>query len=115
MHLPNIDEAHVPESKIAGYLLSDDHPSGRSKAQFFNNLGFRKNQPAALRRALLQHAAGNEVSSVKRTSFGHKYLIDGSISGPTGIVATIRSVWFIEVGEHSPRLITAYPLRGVQK
>jgi len=115
MHLPHIDEAHIPEPKISGYLLADDHPSGRSKALFFNNLGFGKDEPAALRRALLQHAAGNEVSSIRQTSFGTKYLIDGRISGPTGTAAAIRSVWFIEVGERGPRLITAYPLRGVQK
>jgi hypothetical protein len=115
MHLPHIDEAYVPEPKISDYLLADDHPSGRSKALFFDNLGFRKDQPAALRLALLQHAAGNEVSSVQQTSFGAKYLIDGRIFGPTGAAAAIRSVWFIEVGQRGPRLITAYPLRGEQK
>jgi hypothetical protein len=115
MQLPHIDEAHVPESKISGYLLADDHRSGRSKEQFFNSLGFWKDQPAALRRALRQHAAGNQVSSVQQTSFGAKYLIDGRISGPNGNSAGIHSIWFIEAGECGPRLITAYPLRGVTK
>ena len=78
-------------------------------------LGFRKDQPAVLISALLQQAASNEVSSASQTRFGAKYLIDGRISGPTGAAAVIRSVWFIESGEHSPRFITAYPLRGVQK
>ena len=115
MHLPYIEKAHVPEPKISGYLLADDHPSGRSKALFFNGLGFRRDRPAVLRRALLQHAVANAVSSVQQTSFVAKYLIDGTISGPTGTVAAIRSVWFVESGERSPRFITAYPLRGVQK
>jgi hypothetical protein len=115
MQLPLIDEAYVPESKISGYLLADDHPSGRSKALFFTSLEFRKDQPAALRRALLQHAVDNEVSSFLKTSFGTKYLIDGRIFGPAGRAASIRSIWFIEVGERGPRLIMAYPLRGVQK
>jgi len=114
MQLPNIDGALVPEPKISGYLLADDHPAGRSKAQFFNSLGFRKDQPAVLIRALLQHAASNEVSSASQTHFGAKYLIGGRISGPTGAAAIIRSVWFVENGERSPRFITAYPLRGVQ-
>ena len=81
--------------------LADDHPTGRSKAVFFSI------------RALLQHAASSEVSSVSQTRFGAKYLIDGRISGPTGTAVLIRSVWFIESGERSPRFITAYPLRGV--
>lgn len=115
MPLPNIDKAQVSESKISSYLLADDHPTGRGKALFFRTLGFRKDQPDALRRALLQHAAGNEVSSFQQTSFGTKYLIDGRVFGPNGISAAIRSIWFIETGERSPRLITAYPLRGVKR
>ena len=115
MHLPNIDEAHVPEPKISGYLLADNHPAGRGKALFFNSLGFRKDQPAVLRGALLQHAAANEVSSVQQTRFGAKYLIEGRISGPNGTAAVIRSVWFVENGERIARFVTAYPYRGVQK
>jgi len=41
--------------------------------------------------------------------------IDGRISGPTGTAVLIKRVWFIEDGERSPRFITSYPLRGVQK
>lgn len=115
MQLPNVDEAHIPEPKISEYLLAVDHPSGRGKALFFHSLGFRTDQPADLRHALLQQAANNAVSSVQQTIFGSKYLIDGRIFGPTGTAATIRSVRFIEIGERRPRLITAYPLRGVQK
>jgi hypothetical protein len=115
MLLANIDEALVPKPKISGYLLADDHPAGRSKAVFFNSLGFRKDQPAVLISALLQHAAGNEVSSALKTRFGAKCLIDGRISGPTGAAALIRSVWFVERGECRPRFVTAYPLIGVQK
>jgi hypothetical protein len=115
MQLPHIDEAHIPEPKISGYLLAVDHPSGRGKALFFGSLGFRADRPTDLRHALLQHAANNAVSSVEQTTFGAKYLIEGRISGPTGTAAVIRSVWFVEAGERKPRFITAYPLRGAQK
>jgi hypothetical protein len=115
MYLPHIDEAYVPEPKLAGYLLATDHASSRGKALFLNSLGFRKDQPDVLRRALLQHAANNAVSSIQLTPFGVKYLIEGRISGPTGNAAAIRSVWFVEAGERGPRFVTAYPLRGTQK
>ena len=114
MYLPNADEAHVAESKISGYLLAADHPSGRGKALFFRALGFKSDQPVDLRNALLQHAAIHAVSSVHQTSFGAKYLIDGRIVGPAGTTAQVRSVWFIGNDERIPRLITAYPLRGVR-
>jgi hypothetical protein len=69
VHLPYIDEAYVPEPKLSGYLLAIDHASGRSKALFLNRPGFRQDQPDVLRRALLQHAADNAVSSVLLTPF----------------------------------------------
>jgi hypothetical protein len=114
MQLPHVDEAHIPAPKISEYLLAVGHPTGRSKALFFHSLGFRTDQPADLREALLQQATNNAVSSLQQTAFGSKYLIDGQIVGPKG-AAVIRSVWFVEFGERRPRLITAYPLRGVQK
>jgi hypothetical protein len=115
MHLPNIKEAYIPEPRLSGYLLAADHASGRSKALFLIKLGFRRDDPGVLRRALLQHAADNEVSSIQLTPFGTKYLIEGRISGPTGAVAAMRSVWFVETGERGPRFVTAYPLRGTQR
>ena len=35
MRLPNAAEAQVDSEKITGYLLSANHPDGRSKAEFF--------------------------------------------------------------------------------
>jgi hypothetical protein len=96
-------------------LLAADHASGRSKALFLSKFGFRSDQPDVLRRALLQHAADNAVSSIQQTPFGAKYLIEGRISGLIGIAAAIRSVWFVETGERNPRFVTAYPLRGTQR
>jgi hypothetical protein len=113
MYLPNVDKADVTESKISGYLLAVDQPSGRGKALFFRALGFSLDHPVDLRSALLQHAASHTVSSVHQTSFGAKYLIEGQIVGPAGATAQIRSVWFIGSDERIPRLITAYPVRGV--
>lgn len=114
MQLPNLTEAFVPGAKIAGYLLSLDHRSGRDKARFFTRLGFRPSLPGQLQRSLLQHAGRNEVSSVVQTAFGTKYLIEGRIEGPTGDSAEIRSIWFVEAGESQPRFVTAYPMRGVK-
>jgi hypothetical protein len=51
----------------------------------------------------------------QQTSFGTKFLIDGRLFGPDLLSASIRSIWFVETGERSPRLITAYPLRGARK
>ena len=40
LKLPRARRARVDEGKVAGYLLSKDHPDGRSKAAFFGRFGF---------------------------------------------------------------------------
>jgi hypothetical protein len=104
-------------SDQGGKALSNLRIPGRYRrtAANFNALGFRSEQPADLRQALLQHAATDAVSSVSLTQFGAKYVVDGQIRGPAGTSARIRSVWFVETHELRPRLITAYPFRGVRK
>jgi hypothetical protein len=40
--------------------------------------------------------------------FGQKLVIIGVLLGPTGR-GRILTVWFIDVGETNPRLVSAYP------
>lgn len=111
MKVPGIGKAVVDDRKLIEYLLAEGHPAGRAKARFFRSLGFSKETAGELRTALVAHANDNEISSSIETRFGSKYVIDGSLRGPTGDVATVRAVWFIETGERHPRFVTAYPLR----
>jgi hypothetical protein len=39
MRLPNAEKAVIERRKLTEYLLSETHPAGRFKAQFFKNLG----------------------------------------------------------------------------
>lgn len=43
------------------------------------------------------------------SEFGTKYEIHGTIVGPLGRQAVIRTVWIVDAGEDYPRLVTAYP------
>ena len=92
--------------------MAVSHPSGKGKARFFNGLGFQQNQVPELQKALLGHAANNDVKSVMETHFGSKYVIEGSLIAPDGQTAQIRAIWFIEFGAANPRFVTAYPLKG---
>jgi hypothetical protein len=38
-----------------------------------------------------------------------RYIIDGILITPDGRNPMVRSVWFIETGEITPRFVTAYP------
>lgn len=40
MELLNKFKAYIPISKMTGYLLSETHAVGKSKARFFRSLGF---------------------------------------------------------------------------
>ncbi|HVO44098.1 MAG TPA: hypothetical protein VMT34_15825 [Aggregatilineales bacterium] len=112
MKLPNIENAIVVPSKITDYLLSETHPDGQTKAAFFAQFGFSVESWEVLARSLIQHAEANEVTAAVATPHGTKYVVEGVFSAPDGRAPTIRSVWLVEGSESSPRLITAYPLKG---
>jgi hypothetical protein len=111
MKLPNGDKAQVPQTKITKYLLSLAHEDGRSKANFFLHFGFSPDKWQELAAALQQHAQQQTVTTVETSPFGKRYIIEGTIKAPNGRTPFVRTIWFIEDGEETPRLVTAYPLR----
>jgi len=111
MKLPNYSYTIVPPAKVIDYLLSLDHPDGRSKARFFLRFGFLVEQWEELAEALRHHAANNEVTRTEPSLFGTRYVIEGIISTPDGRTPLIRAIWFIETDSEIPRFVTAYPIR----
>jgi hypothetical protein len=110
--LPNAHATVIDRQKLTGYLLALDHPVGGPKAVFFHRLGFRPSAWIELRDALLDHAKIGEVVSVIENALGKKYIVQGPLAALNGRVPLVRSVWFVEPGEQSPRLVTAYPIPG---
>ena len=82
------------------------------KAAFFDAFGFTIDQWKSLRDALLEHAAIHEVAHTLETAHGVKYIIDGELQAPDGRSPQVRAVWIIEADKDSPRLVTAYALKG---
>src|SRR5688572_2699660 len=113
MKLPNVEQAAVPRQKIVDYLLSESHPDGQSKANFFRMFGFSSADWEVLAGALHDHAKRNELSKVEVSPFGTRFVIEGIIETPVNRSPWIRSIWFIDNGESIPRLVSAYPLREV--
>lgn len=110
MILPNREKAFIQSKKIIDYLLSETHPSGRSKSRFFKMFGFDKSNPEVLEQFLLKIAQTFEVKSEEVTSHGKKYIIDGILYTPLGRYVSIRTVWIIENDDARPRFVTAYPI-----
>lgn len=109
MKLPAGDTAYVPNEKITEYLLCVTHPVGYSKAFFFRELGFNESNSELLEQALLNIARESDVVETKNTDYGVKYILEGAIKSPLGIMRIIRIVWIVEINHTRPRFITAYP------
>jgi hypothetical protein len=111
MKLPLVNEAEVPRAKIVLYLLNPDHRSCKSKARFFAGHGYATERWQELAAVLHIHARENDVVKQETTPLGLRLVVEGPLTLRDGVVAQIRSVWFIESGERVPRLATAYPVR----
>lgn len=99
----------MPREKIVDYLLSLAHRDGRGKA-IFSSLSFSIDAWQTLADALRHHAAVHDVAKVESTPFGTRYVVEGELAAPDGRTPLVRVVWFVDTGEETPRLATAYPL-----
>jgi uncharacterized membrane protein YidH (DUF202 family) len=109
LNLPNSRHTRIEREKITSYLLSTCSSGGRSKAKFFSGFGFRIEQWQIFADALRVHGASHEVLRTTETSYGTKYIINGSLETPDGRNPYVRTVWQIDKGNDYPRFITAYP------
>jgi hypothetical protein len=112
MKLPNNENAFIPKDKIKDYLLSENHPTGRSKSKFFRTFGFDETNFKILEQFLIKIAQTFEVTSEEISSHGKKYVIDGILSTPIGRDVSIRTIWIVEDIEAFPRFVTAYPIKS---
>jgi hypothetical protein len=115
MRLPHADKVVVPHAKLVGYLLSFQHPYGRTKARFFTQLGFSTANWRDLKQAIKRIATTQQITGAMETPYGTKYIVDGQLPAASGAGADIRTVWFVEAGEEIPQFVTAYPLRTRQR
>jgi uncharacterized protein DUF6883 len=109
MLIPNSEGAHVPIEKLLTYLLSESHPSGKTKARFFRAHGYNETNAELLAEAIREIARTRSVQETAESPFGTKYVVEGSIKTPRGTDVRVRTVWVLEPGFDAPRLVTAYP------
>ncbi len=109
--MPRAEHAKIPERKIRGYLLRDDHPEGGSKADFLKRFGFRDSDWRGLQAALYAHASSARVVREHPNPHGTKYEIAGDLQSSDGRNPEVLTVWIIETGDSSPALVTLNPSR----
>ncbi len=109
MNLPDAESAVVERDKIVGYLLNPGHPDNGGKAPFFLSAGFTQERWQELAAALRHLAVTFPVSKSVASPHGSKYVLDGELQTPSGRKPLVRTVWIVDAGFVSPRLVTAYP------
>jgi hypothetical protein len=107
--LPNADRAIVLPAKLTGYLLSETHPRGGTKARLLRALGFDESNLAFLDAGLRSIARAGVLVKTERSPYGQKYVVDGDLPTPRRGTIRMRTVWIIATGEDAPRLVSAYP------
>ena len=106
MKLPNADKAVVEREKIADYLLNAAHPDNGGKAQFFEQLGFHRNEWTKLAAAFQRLASTVEVEETMKSAHGQKYIVVGQIESPNGKLALVQTIWIVDS-------ISAQRMRGL--
>ncbi len=109
MKLPGAGAATIDPAKIRDYLLSAEHPVGRFKATFFTSLGYSAEHWERLRDDLDALGCTEDAVAGLSSSYGQKYEVRGTLSGPNGRTAEVVTAWIILRGESSPRFVTAFP------
>lgn len=109
MAVPNAENAVVYESKVRDYLLNLSHPVGSSKARWFFSIGYTSADVARLIGDLTRIAQESNDFVEEQTEFGLKYIVNGIINSPNGILAKITTVWIVEPSKNEVRFVTAFP------
>jgi len=111
MKLPHANKVKVDREKVTGYLLCTSHPDGASKAAFFSRHGFTAEAWEVLAEALQNHGRSHLVCGSVPSPYGTRYSVDGPLETPDGRNPQVRTVWIVEHGSETPRLVTAYPVK----
>ena len=112
MKLPNADKAIVEHEKVAGYLLNAAHPDNGGKADFFIQLGFSREQWKTLAAAVKALTVESEVTLCTESPHGKKFVLIGRIQSPGGKSPLVQSIWIVDKGRDTARLVTAYPRKA---
>ena len=96
----------IPSSALRSLRIS-------FKASFFRSLGYYSSDWNRLAGDLRDLAVSGDAVLAESTRYGKKYTVAGILVGPSGVQASVVSVWIVVADDPVPRLVTAYP--GVER
>ncbi len=106
-------EAELPEAKFVRYLLNPEHPTGRKKAKFFNDvLGIGAEDWRYLAAQFYAGLKKADFAKLKvkawKDGYGASFNCIMPVLGLNGRVAMVETNWILKPGL-LPQLSTAYP------
>lgn len=97
----------ISEDKLVRYLLV---PQLRGdKSSFLRQAGYELGNSAHLLRDLRDQILPLDAMPLERNQFGQYYEIRGALSGPNGIILSVRTIWMTEHLSGITKFITLIP------
>jgi hypothetical protein len=107
--LPNLSDANISPQKLTEYALNPEHPVGGNKAIVFDKaLGYNQSNANDLMKQIYNKLPTSESIPGKIDSYGQRYTVDISITGPNGNTAIVRTGWIIKPDAPHPELTTLF-------
>ena len=103
------ERAVIEPAKLRDYLLSADHPQGRSKALYLSALGYERDNWGQLATDLRQQILPLDARHTEDSRWGSKYEILGLLRGPDGREAWVQTIWIVLRGKTDARFVTLIP------
>lgn len=100
------------KTKIAGYLLNENHPVGKAKAEFFKNvLGYTDQDSKLFHTKIVESISEKVPSKTEHTDFGLKHTFHVPLKGKTGTYVSAKVVVVIQKdkGKTHYKIVTVYP------
>lgn len=107
--LPNADRARIDPRKLRDYALNLEHVTGKFKAQFFGQMGYRADDWQRLERNIREQHLTLPAERGQESPFGQKYTITAPLRGPRGRARQVTTVWIIRREDDAPDMVTIEP------
>jgi hypothetical protein len=100
----------ISEDKLTQYLLA--WRARNDKSGFLALGGYDPSNWQALRADLLSLATTAEAELQERTVFGELFLVRGNLTGPSGVILRVKTIWIRVAETDEMRFVTLYPDKG---
>lgn len=109
MRIPNCDNAEIAPSKLQDYLLNLTHRRGATKARLLHSFGYCAEEWRRLEADIRMSHLTSDIDAQRDTDYGRRFEVVAPLATPSGRSLLLRSIWQIDAGSQTPRLITIIP------